>query len=90
MEDAEYLVYEIVDDLTKEKREIRKRHIVAYCETYGDARTIAVALATVDPKGDEYFVTSVEKGNVFVPGGGWFDAYKRNLKTGQVEERSLG
>ena len=87
MESTEYIVYEIVKG---------ERHIIAYCEEYADARVIAIALATVDPKGDEYFVTSVEKvtsidkGNVFVPGGGWFDAYKRNLKTGQVEERNLG
>ena len=81
MESTECIVYEIVK---------RKRHIIAHCEEYAVARAIAAALATVDPKGDEYFVTSVEKGNVFVPGGDWFDAYKRNLKTGQVEERNLG
>ncbi len=81
MDEAECIVYEIVNN---------KRHIIAHCEEYADARVIAMALATVDPKGDEYFVTSVEKGNVFVPGGDWFDAYKRNLKTGKVEERNLG
>lgn len=87
MKSTEYIVYEIVKG---------KRHIIACCEEYADARVIAIALATVDPKGDEYSVilaekvTSIEKGNVFIPGGGWVDTYKRNLKTGQVEERNLG
>lgn len=81
MENAEYLVYEIVG---------RERHIIAYCDEYADAKAVAISLANFDPKGDEYFVTSVEKDNVFVPGGGWFDAFKKNAKTGLVEERSLG
>lgn len=81
MENAEYLVYEIVE---------RERHIIAYCDQYADAKAIAVALATVDPKCDEYFVTVVERGNVFTPGGGWFDAFRKDAKTGLVEERNLG
>lgn len=62
---------------------------IAYCEERLVAQVIAQTLAKADPKGDAYYLTS---GNVlpgdFVPGGGWYDCFKKNEK-GEVIMTSL-
>lgn len=77
----EYKVYEMVNG---------KEHTIAYCKEYICAKAIAVALALADPKGDEYFVTSVAEPDTLTMGGGWYDGFAKDLKTGKIMEWSLG
>jgi len=62
---------------------------IAYCEERSVAQVIAQTLAKADPKGDAYYLTS---GNVLpgdmIPGGGWYDCFKKNEK-GEVVMTSL-
>ena len=75
-----YIVYEMVDG---------ERRNITICAELISAQAVALALASVDPAGDEYFVTSVKKPNTFVPGGGWYVAFRKNAETGKVETREL-
>ena len=77
---ANYMVYEIVDE---------KIHILCLCEDSRVARAIAVSLAILDKQCDAYYVTSVNCPGDFVLGGGWYDRYQKNKKTGTIQVSSL-
>lgn len=77
---AQYEVYELVNDLY---------HPLCVCNEYMIARAIAILMAKADPEGDTYYVTGVNNPGALVPGGGWYDAWHRDLKTGKLIKDSL-
>ena len=76
---ADYEVYEIVEG---------KVHILCACKEYDVARTIACMLAMNDKQGDSYYVTSINHPGDLVPGGGWYDSWRKNSE-GKLVRSSL-
>ena len=77
---ANYQVYEIVD---------KKVHVICVCQTFNDAKNIAIVLAYLDKKYDPYYVTGIHNPDDMIPGGGYYDCYQKNKETGKVKHSSL-
>ena len=75
---ANYEVYELVEG---------KYHRICLCETMEVACNIAKMFASMDPSGDSYYVTSINRPGDLVWGGGWY--YEFYNKDGKVHQSSL-
>ena len=75
---AEFEVYEIFNG---------EKHTLAYCNEYTVADILTRLLAENDPKESSYYLTSVEKPDSLVVGGGWYEEYF--MKDGILQHRGL-
>ena len=75
-----YEVYELIEG---------NYHCICVCKEYNMAALIAQLLAKEDPSCDAYYVSSVNYPGDFVPGGGWYDSWRKDKETSVLKKSSL-